>query len=70
MTYGACIEELRAISRSQVKLIEKYLAEIERKELQYETFLENLELFKEHINELFEHFEFELNAYDEFEYFK
>jgi hypothetical protein len=32
--------------------------------------MENAEKFDEYINELFEQFEFELNTYDEVEYFK
>ena len=35
-----------------------------------ETFVSNQEEFTEYLESLFEHFEFELNVYDEVEYFK
>lgn len=65
-----CLEEFKNVSTSMTRILQQAEAEIAFKTKQKEKFQTNIVAYKNHVNNLFGAFEFELVMYDEQEYFK
>ena len=65
-----CLQEFKNVSTSMTKILQQAEAEIAFKTTQKEKFQSNIVAYKNHVNNLFGAFEFELVMYDEQEYFK